>query len=331
MQKLFLAILLGTSLLTNSCKNELDVMDDYREIMISYGLFNPSDTIHYLRINKGFLGAGNALEMASNPDSTTYQPGTLEVKVEQWRNGVLVHTINLVPDNTVPRDSGLFAFPDQILYRGNFSLAQDGSIYKMISKNVVSGLSATASMKVVQPFQLTIPTTTNAVDFTDTLPLRIRFQAPINGRRFLPIIRFHYTEKFVFDSTQVTEKYFDWSLSELDVLSSVGNEQLEWQVNRADLFRVMAQRIPINSNVFRVTDGFEIIVVTANDDLSLYIDVLKAINSAQTDLQPYTNIQGGIGLFACRYTKHFAGYRVHANTVTEIRLGASTSTLGFVR
>ncbi|MGL4596002.1 MAG: hypothetical protein ACRCYO_00645, partial [Bacteroidia bacterium] len=226
---------------------------------------------------------------------------------------------------------GLFAFPDQILYSASFPIIQDGSIYKMVSKNLLSGKTATASTKIVQPFALSVPTTSNAIDFTDTLPLRIRFQAPINGRRFLPIIRFHYSEKFVFDSTQVTEKYFDWTLSEQDVLSSVGSEQLEWQISRADFFRVMAQRISINSNVFRVTAGLEIIVVSANDDLSLYIDVLEAINSAQTDLQPYTNVQGGIGLFACRYTKHFSGYRVHENTITEIRLSPSTNPLGFVR
>ncbi|MGL4597218.1 MAG: hypothetical protein ACRCYO_06810, partial [Bacteroidia bacterium] len=122
MRKLFFVLLLGTSFLASSCKNELDVLDEYREIMVSYGLLNPSDTTHYLRINKGFLGAGNALEMAANPDSTTYPAGTLDVSVEQWRNGVLVQTINMVPDNTIPRDSGLFAFPDQILYSANFQI-----------------------------------------------------------------------------------------------------------------------------------------------------------------------------------------------------------------
>jgi hypothetical protein len=73
MKKLALLLLSACFLLT-SCDNDLDVLEEYTEIPVIYGLINPASTTFEIRVQKAFLGAGNALLMAQETDSTYYNP-----------------------------------------------------------------------------------------------------------------------------------------------------------------------------------------------------------------------------------------------------------------
>ncbi|MFN3874859.1 MAG: hypothetical protein ACK4L7_02980, partial [Flavobacteriales bacterium] len=57
------AALMALSLL-GACSTELDVNEPYKDISIVYGLLNQRDSLHFVKINKAFLGEGNALDMA---------------------------------------------------------------------------------------------------------------------------------------------------------------------------------------------------------------------------------------------------------------------------
>lgn len=73
--KLILKLLLFLSVSTvfYGCNNELDIIDDYRETPVIYGLLNLSDSIQYVRVQKAYLGEGNALLMAQYSDSIYYR------------------------------------------------------------------------------------------------------------------------------------------------------------------------------------------------------------------------------------------------------------------
>ena len=97
MKKTSVFLLLGfvISLLIASCDNTLDILDDYKETPIVYGLLNKNDTVNYIRLQKGFLGAGNALLMAQYSDSIYYDTSEVDVHIYSIINGQQTDTIIL--------------------------------------------------------------------------------------------------------------------------------------------------------------------------------------------------------------------------------------------
>lgn len=74
----------------NSCKNDLKLNAPYKEVPSIYAVINPQDKIQIIRVNKVFLGEGNANDMAQVADSINYQPGDLTITLSRFVNGTQV-------------------------------------------------------------------------------------------------------------------------------------------------------------------------------------------------------------------------------------------------
>src|SRR5687768_6827809 len=70
-----------------SCKNDLELTAPYKEIPTIYAVLNPQDPVQTIRINKVFLGEGDANVMAKVHDSVNYGPGELTVTLDRFLNG----------------------------------------------------------------------------------------------------------------------------------------------------------------------------------------------------------------------------------------------------
>ena len=110
MNKLYIIILLIVFVGVNSCKTDIDVNADYEDITVVYGLINPLDSIHYIKINKAFLGNPSVIDAAANSDNFNYADGDLDVQILEYdNNGNLKTTVPLVRTvNEVPKDAGIF-------------------------------------------------------------------------------------------------------------------------------------------------------------------------------------------------------------------------------
>src|SRR5262245_17610431 len=104
-------------LLLSSCSTDFDTIADYKEIMVVYGLLDQYQGVQYIKVNKAYLGQGNALIMAHEKDSINYA-NVLDVTLEQMDGGNVVATYTLQRDSTsFAKDSGLFNYPYQIFYK----------------------------------------------------------------------------------------------------------------------------------------------------------------------------------------------------------------------
>ena len=96
-----------------ACETEFEVSADWKEVAVVYGLLDQSNDQQYIKINKAYLGIGDALQMASVADSINYNPADLEVKIIKVKDGAfgsidLLDSIYL--DTTlIAKDDGLFA------------------------------------------------------------------------------------------------------------------------------------------------------------------------------------------------------------------------------
>ena len=74
----------------NSCSNDFDLVDTWKDIPIVYGLLNVNDSVQYIRVEKAFLDEEtSALVIAQEPDSLYY--GNISVELEE-RNSCLLYT-----------------------------------------------------------------------------------------------------------------------------------------------------------------------------------------------------------------------------------------------
>src|ERR1700761_3566888 len=85
--RIFLCLL---GLVFFSCKNDIQLNAPYKEYPSIYAVLNAYETVQMIRINKVFLGVGDANQMAKVADSVNYQPGELTVTLTRTLNDYTV-------------------------------------------------------------------------------------------------------------------------------------------------------------------------------------------------------------------------------------------------
>lgn len=88
MKRKILAVFSPLFLLFGSdCHNDLKLNAPYKEMPSIYAVINPQEYAHIIRVNKIFLGEGDANVMAKAADSVNYQPGDLTITLERFESG----------------------------------------------------------------------------------------------------------------------------------------------------------------------------------------------------------------------------------------------------
>jgi hypothetical protein len=149
----------GISLLAlalNSCKNDLNILAPYKEIPQVHAIITPQDSIHMIRVNKIYLGEGNANDMAQVPDSVNYKAGDLTIWLERYVYGnksaaeqSTGKTEVYFHDSIVQLEEGAFARTQRV-YVASDKLFSDG-VYKLFIKNNHTGNLFTSASTPVAP------------------------------------------------------------------------------------------------------------------------------------------------------------------------------------
>ncbi len=303
-------ITLSLSIILNSCETDIDVSADWKDITVVYGLMDQQDSVHYLRINKAFLGDGSALEYAKEPDSSSYF-NNLEVTLTQTGpNGKKVFTYDTI--HVSNKDSGIFYSPSQILYRSNFIIPEDineGNDYKydLLIRNKITGKEIKAATQIVNDFKISTPRYGQpSIDFITDNNQKIEWTSAKNGKRYDVSIRFWFQE-VLNNSNDTIDRYIDWQLGSMKSGSLSGGEEMTMLYKPNALYDVAKVLIPrkdgTESNVkARLTNKTDFIIIVAGDELNTYIEVNTPSSGIIQDTPDYSNIENGLGLFSSRYT-----------------------------
>ena len=82
MKKIFILLSIFVFLFI-SCETDFDVNAEWKETTVVYGLLDASADTQYIKINKAYLGEGDAMMMAQYSDSINFNPNDLEVKLHK--------------------------------------------------------------------------------------------------------------------------------------------------------------------------------------------------------------------------------------------------------
>lgn len=307
--RLLSTYIIAALLLTTGCKQDFDITSEYTEIPIVYGLLNQQENTHYIRIQKGFLFEGNALTAAGVADSIYYTDSLL-VQLKSLPNGPAI-TLQKVDGNTLglPKAPGLFANEPNWLYRANAAL-DAGKSYRLEVTNTNSGKTIFAETNLVKDFTISVPFKSQKILISSTSTPKIVFYTPANAGMYDLTLRFPYKEYDALSNTLVLDSFADIKLYKSQLTAnSVGGDQIVREINGTVLLSNLSQQLEKRNDRYRefnIAKGMTLFFAMGGDELARYINaqLTQATGiSSNEAVSPYTNINGGYGIFSSRYFK----------------------------
>lgn len=313
------------------CKNDLDVTADYKEITVVYGLLNQRDTAHYIKINKAYLGEGNAFLMAEVSDSVNYKAADLDVKLEEYNaNGVLTNTFPLYRTvNEIAKDTGLFANDANILYKLKHHLDSTRN-YKLIINNNKTGNTITSQTNLIKGLTIQSPSLNSTINLipVNNFPFTVKFKSEKYAQVYSLSIRFNYNDDA---SGVITNHFVDWKFPNVKSNTANGGEDVLIPLDGEGLYRLIADQVPpAPAGTVRHSGKLEFTFYAGGEQLSIYLDVNGVSNTLQQEKPEYTNINNGLGIFSSRYNTTRGNITLSPQSLDSLINGRFTGELGFV-
>lgn len=293
LQIIFAAVLL--SVMGLSCSTDVDLYADYKDITIVYGLLDDAADTTFIKVTKAFLGPGNALVIAQNPDSSNYaEKLDVKLKGKKGNNDLPEITLDTITIHNKLAGDSVFYFPSQLLYYTTAALDPLATYQLVINRG---DKEVTASTSMVEPFSVSYPT--NRISFSATVPAQLRWGSAKNGKRYEVNLVFHYRE-LAPGSQDTINKTMNWYLGTSKSATLDGGEQLDVSYLGEEFYNRLGQELDDILNVKRWAGEVDVIVSAGGDQLSTFIDVNAPSNSIVQELPEYTNVENGYGIFSSR-------------------------------
>ena len=310
---LLVIIAIAGSFFLSSCETEVDVNAPYKDITLIYGLLDQDEEIHFIKINKAYLGEGNAIDMAQIRDSSEYDPSEVTaILVELDRTSEQPTGVTFVlTDTTVStKQPGVFYAPEQTVYKFEGDLNPD-MLYRLDVDIREGSNKVSAITEMVQEFDFTgrikqLPTVSmvSQTQFADEIP--VGWASPRGGKRFQLKWVYGYTDLIV-DGNDSTFNYhtIEWAFPILKSRNAEGGQSMEVTANGEDFYRLLRDNVPdfleTPNIVKRIPDdSISIVLTVGGEELDVYMEVKEPATGVAIDKPEYTNVNNGIGIFSCR-------------------------------
>ncbi|SFT53309.1 protein of unknown function [Lishizhenia tianjinensis] len=343
MKQLSFFLTLFSGLLLFSCSTEFSINGEYQETPIVHAIIDANDTIHYIKINKTFLGDGNSFEFAQIPDSSYFK--SVEGKVAEFVNGTKIREFTLRDTTITNKEEGVFYAPEQVVYYfqtpATNKLNPEARLDLELDLNNGSHI-VTASTELVYGVEVTDPKNITQLNFAedkvedkgDYKNEAFKFSEGVNAVVYDYRIFITYNE---FTAAGSTQKTLEWKIGEQDRESTTLGLI---NMNGINFYELLRNSIPQDEDVIKRTlHSMRFQVVGGSEDLYNYILVNKPSSSLAQNKPTFTNLDGALGVFTSRM-KHsitrtaFGGFSPNSrilsvNSTKELCQGAITSPLLF--
>lgn len=324
--KILLAFFVLCTVLLSACSEKIDLVGDFKETAVVYGLLDHADSLHYIKITRAFLGPGNAVDLAKIDDSSYFQQ--VDARVEEYVNGNLTRTW-LLKDTLITdkNTNGAFYAPNQKVYYfktlpTGANEAQQGAPFLL-----------TSSLNKDATYKLNINIDNGKFEVAGTTTLVHGLTSPSNSQNFSfkfasnpgeylsagvaavntfgnayvvnTQLNILYNEYIGVNSTPNS---FQWNLGERSILPG---ESTTFTANGKTFYDLMKSDVTQDPLIDRRTfQGIEFIITGGHEDLYNYM-VVNAPSSSLSQSKPtYTNLtvtneKRVVGIFSSRQTLKF--------------------------
>jgi len=317
--------------LFSMCSTELDLLDDWKETTVVYGMLDQSIPKQYIRIQKAFLGPDNAYDMAQQYDSINYV-NSLSVRLERLYNDGIDSVIYFMPDTVYNKEPGDFYAPMYVIYSYPQSSTWFNAAYKyrIVINNASTGNEVTSTTFIVGNYAITSPNFTSIGMASNNPNYRpeIKWQSASNASVYQLTMTFHYHEKDI-NNVITARTTGSWFIGEVESSSSATNtESIKFDPN--GFYRFVNNSVPDDNNVVeRVCDSLTFTVYACGQELVDYMNINGPSSSIAQERPSYTNINNGLGVFSSR-TKNSRSYTLPNQSIDSLSRGRFTCTKKFI-
>lgn len=334
------AILIAATLTVVGCSTDLDINAPYKDITIVYGLLNQRDSVHFIKVNKAFLGEGDATVYAMIPDSNEYRDEDISfAKVYRVVNGQRVDSFPLLDTLITNREPGDFYSPDQKMFyflhpattlpfSGVTVYLEQDSEYEL--DLVVKGKRVTSTARIVNDFSInsadqSLLAEVNLVGgSTGYGSFELNWRSNKDGKRYVAYFRLTYSEV---RGTDTLHKEFRQPIGTVVSPNSQSVGDMSAIMDGQLFFSNLGNAVPDDPTVDkRIVTGLDFLFTVANDEFHTFLSLSEPVSGIVEERPDYTNVEGGNGIFASRYTKDVIGKRFNDATLNELMNGQYTAT-----
>ena len=318
-----------------SCSTNVNINAPWKDITIVYGLLNQEDTIHFIKVNKAFLGDQSAYEMAQIPDSINYKEVKVTLKKVNVSNNNVVQVFNF-RDTIVDKLDGIFATDNNKVYYYEGKILNDNENeddlrYDLEIYIYDRNKTVTASTKLLNKVKIINPPYTDYVNinFAAASPYTVTWETSKGARLFQLKMKFHYYE---INNNDTFEKTIDMHFSQKTSINSLGGQELSNKISWEDFKNMLLLNIEENPNVTRVVkkEALDFFVYSGSEEMYKYMQISSPTNSLVQDRPFYTNINNGVGLFTSRTVTERIGKKIDRRTIDKITQDSETMRLNFL-
>ena len=339
---LLLGICLGC--LFTACKPDFNLNAPYKDVPVVYGILNFQDSIHYVKIYKGFQpkGKGAVFIDVQKPDSIYYYHDVMVVLEEYDANDKRTPRpdISLNITHDFPRDSGMFYYDkERIIYYTTEMLDKD-MCYNIKITNKINGNVTQGRTSLVGFFEIK-----NSGDYEISNRYSpyasIRFNAASHAFDYEIHVNFLY-----FEVDKKTNQVLATGKIKKNITPRLG-EQFEYSENGNYYYKTYARtfyddiaaQLKPNSDIIRYTGTpskpgicIEVEAWAAGESMFNFLLSNKPISSFVQVNTKYTNLTSNdlvFGFFSSRFQCPTAYFGITPTSQDSLVKGTKTGSLGF--
>lgn len=288
-----------------SCETDALIYVNHPPVPVVYGIFNTTDSIHYVRVGRSFGALHDPAESAGIKDSVSFSDAQVEVRLLGGRPGS-GSLQRLEKVDSIPKDSGFFYSPDQSLFRFSQQLSPATSQVEVRVK--IPGLpDATAHITPVQLVNLNTPKLAQQyIYLVPSSPWLIQW----DGNPWNEIdVAFEFLEDR--GDSVLTSRWVH--IQNTNYFDSPHDRYREMKITYDEFLQETLAQILPDPQVKRIFLGYITINIHGGDENM--VNYMKYINGFNDfSVNEFSNVENGIGLLASRTTFTLDSLRFDYNT-----------------
>jgi len=341
------------------CTTDVDLTAPYVSIPVVFGLLDAEADTQWVRINRTWLGDGDQTQIALIPDSSEYETSRLSARFVEVVNDIDTRVFELRDTLLQNKDEdGVFFAPEHKAYyaptRANESLNPD-ALYRLdividdsVNVSAETNMIAVSVGNIQQP-----PAGLNNVklNFANVGPSQVTYPnypfkwvSTPGASRYDAVLLVHFIEHYwaddfhtVLDSTR--DRTIEMPIGTVDPYGDAGYQELEKLFDGQVFFNTLKTRLDKNIRITRelgvwdeedqIARAFDFLLIVANETLAIYLDVNAPVTGIIQERPEYSNVNGGLGLWASRTTQGVFGLGYTTDTIEHLQEGDDTAELNF--
>lgn len=326
--KLYISIifLITITILTqNSCNEDFDLTEPWKDIPIVYAAFNRSDTAQYVRLEKAFVSENlAATELAMNPDSLYYKNAIVKVINKTANKEYILTKVDAALDNYQRRPGDFATNPNYMYKIRTKDMTLKGGDLLIVevdrgdnSKKVTSSITMMRDVKLYE-----FDTSFRQLNF-DPKQAQSFSWIPGPDAKVFSFRMFVNVEEY----NTVTAK-LEYKLLTVEML--INGVETNYLLNGKSFFELIKNSLQVDPQLRRTISYIVLELKSGSSELRNYLNVVNANTglTASQEIPRYTNISEGFGLvFSTSVWRK--SYTIGSETILKLRSDESTKNLNF--